>query len=469
MKKLLAVLLCLCMLLSMTALAEEAPAAEEIPMEEAALEEEAAHEEEIAEEAAAEEATAEPAEEAGVDYENLAPETVVATLNGEPVTWGECREAFDNLNASYGGYGEDYVAVLAIYETISQRVLELKAVELGFADHTPEELATLYATADADLQAGIASYISYNNPDLNENSPAEDIAAAQADAAAYFEGLGYNQETLRETYVKYNTMEKTYDFITKDVTVSDEDVEAYYQSLVEQDAAKYTTAAAYEEAMMYNQMYAMFGMETQDIWYRPAGYRVVHHILLNVDEELLNKYNELSAAFEEQQNAEEEEPTAAAEPAETEEPAEPAEPVTAQQVEEARLAAIASVQSTVDEIMKKLADGAEFDALIAEYSTDPGAANDYEICENSMSYVPAFVTAGMSIAEVGGISEPALSSYGVHLVKYVRDMEAGGIPLTDASRESLRNDLLQTRKSQAYSAQMGEWMKDYTIEFKEIK
>ena len=43
----------------------------------------------------------------------------------------------------------------------------------------------------------------------------------------------------------------------------------------------------------------------------------------------------------------------------------------------------------------------------------------------------------MSIDNVGGVSAPYLSSYGVHIVKYIGDVEGGPIPMTDEQRTEL--------------------------------
>ena len=451
MKKLLALLLCLCMMLSAVAFAEEAPT-----------------EAEMAEAAAAEEVTDEAAEEAtGINYDTLDPATVVATLNGEEITWGDCQYIYDSMYASYSAYGDSYVATMSIYQTMTEMVLADKAEELGYATISSSDMAALYAEADADLQSAYENYVQYSGA-ITEESTDEEIAAAYAEAAAYYESLGYTQESLRDDYVKYSILNAVYNDITKDAVVTDEDVLAYYNEQVENDKALYSTPAAYEEANMMNQLYAMFGYDVGTLWYRPDGYRVVHHILLSVDEEIMNKYNELAATFEEQSEAAEGEELVADETAEAAEEA-AAEPVTAEQVAEARAAVIASVQSTIDEINAKLAEGADFDALIAEYSTDPGAASDYDICAESMSYVTEFVQAGMAIAEVGGISEPTVSSYGVHILKYVKDLPGGGIELTDELKASLSEELLSTRKSELYSTQMSAWMEEYEIKFIDLE
>ena len=80
---------------------------------------------------------------------------------------------------------------------------------------------------------------------------------------------------------------------------------------------------------------------------------------------------------------------------------------------------------------KKIADGANFADLIAEYGTDPGMqteerrAKGYEIHANSSSYEANFHKAAMALEKVGDISEPVLGQSGVHIIQYLKDVPAG--------------------------------------------
>ena len=111
-----------------------------------------------------------------------------------------------------------------------------------------------------------------------------------------------------------------------------------------------------------NRMYAAYGYTDYITpqYYVPSGYRGVSHILLDVDDTLMETYTNLLATYEEQQDQIE----AGEEVTE--------ELVTLEQVEAAKQAIIDSVQPTIDEINQKLADGVSFDELIQEYGTDPG-------------------------------------------------------------------------------------------------
>ena len=192
-------------------------------------------------------------------------------------------------------------------------------------------------------------------------------------------------------------------------------------------------------------------------YYQPEGYRGVTHILLKVDDELMNAYQDLSAKLEEQQEAEEE-------AAEGEDVASPTDLVTQADVDAAYDAIIASVQPTIDEINLKLAEGVSFADLVAEYGTDPGMQSEpyktegYPVHLDSILWDPVFVQAAFSVENVGDIAQPVVGSYGVHIVQYTRDVPAGPVELTDEIRADLREELLATAESEMFNTTMDAWL-----------
>ena len=279
--------------------------------------------------------------------------------------------------------------------------------------------------------------------------------------------------------------------------MTDEDVQTQYDANVAKDKAAYENDLdAYEyQIMMYDYQYV-----TEKPWYHPAGYRYVKHILLPVDDTLLSTYTDLQARLEEQMEAESEDsdatvsdtndtdetgvdaaatdaadatatPEVTADPNVTPEPTET--PVTQADVDNAKAAILASVQDKTTEINDKIAQGEDFDALIKEYAvkadgtaTDSGMTsgsypNGYEVALASTNFVPEFVQAAFSITDVGGVSAPYVSQYGVHIVKYLGDVPSGPVELTDELKESIRTDLLSTKTSAAMDA----WQKQATVTY----
>lgn len=455
MKKILSLLLCLCLLFSAAALAEDTAAAE------------------------------------------LQDTDVLATVNGTELTWADVAPVYDSLVSSYGNYYDltdsanvELFRAVAMQNKINEVIMQAKIAELGIA-LTDEEAAAAEEDAQSDWDNAISSYISQQHSDLTDESSQEDKDAANAEAVQYFNDLGYSPESLKENYKQYALYDKLEATIVQDVTVTDEEVEALYQELVESDRALYENdIAAYVDYNNYVDQMAMYAMyygtdSSMDYaWYRPAGFRAVKHILLPVDAELMQTYQDLQARLEEQVESEtegDEESAAAAaeETADAEATAEPTEePVTQEQVDEAKAAILASIADKIDEIYAKIEEGVDFDELIAEYgvnedgtASDPGMTSEpyktsgYEVSSASTNYVAPFVEAAFSVDNVGDVSAPYISSHGVHIVKYIADIPAGPIEMTEAQREAKRTELLTSKQNELYTATMDQWNQEADITY----
>lgn len=454
MKKILSLLLCLCLLFSAAALAEDTAAAE------------------------------------------LQDTDVLATVNGTELTWADVAPVYDSLVSSYGNYYDltdsanvELFRAVAMQNKINEVIMQAKIAELGIA-LTDEEAAAAEEDAQSDWDNAISSYISQQHSDLTDESSQEDKDAANAEAVQYFNDLGYSPESLKENYKQYALYDKLEATIVQDVTVTDEEVEALYQELVESDRTLYENdIAAYVDYNNYVDQMATYAMyygtdSSMDYaWYRPAGFRAVKHILLPVDAELMQTYQDLQARLEEQVESategDEESAAAAEETADAEATAEPTEePVTQEQVDEAKAAILASIADKIDEIYAKIEEGVDFDELIAEYgvnedgtASDPGMTSEpyktsgYEVSSASTNYVAPFVEAAFSVDNVGDVSAPYISSYGVHIVKYIADIPAGPIEMTEAQREAKRTELLTSKQNELYTATMDQWNQEADITY----
>ena len=499
--------------------AEEAAAAE-APAEEAQAEEAAAAEA-PAEEAQAEEAAAAeaPAEEAQAE-EAAAEPVLLVTVNGQEIKSDD--EYLQNVISYYMDYAASYgydttdegmLATINQYSlnyTIQTILIRQKAAELGLDQFTDEEKAEIEATLKAEWADTVDQYIAQYNP-LPETATDEEKAAARADAEAALLTMGYDEARFVEEFsaneIDNRVTARLRDYLSEGKTVTEEDVQHYFDDLVKEDQENYgSDVGTYE---FYTNYYG------QSSYYVPEGYRGIVHILLPVDEELMNTWKDLSARLEEQQSAEEEEPTgeeeadeaeegedviyvepeepAANEPAEapaeeipsgaeetpapeaeiTEEPTATPEPVTQEMIDAAEKAILESVQATVDEIKAKLADGASFDDLIKEYGTDPGMQNDetrakgYSVHNDSIMYDPAFKDAAMALEKIGDVSDPVVGQYGVHILQYLRDVPAGAVELTEEMKEEFRNTLLDELKDEAMNTMIEQWMAEPGIVYTE--
>jgi len=450
----LSLLLCLCMLAGAAALAEEQPAAPEISSAE------------------------------------LQDHVVLATMNGEEITWGHIKEDYQGLVNQAGAYYDmtspanvDMFRAYVLEDWISRRVTLAQAEANGIV-LSQEEQAEIITQADASWEDAIANYIEYYYPDINDESGQEERDEARAAAEAYYGEMGFDLPRLREISLQNEQVQRLYALVTQDVAVTDADVEADYQAKVAADREMFgNDIAAYFEYNDYVDQMNMYAMmtgtagEMEHAWYRPAGFRAVKHILLTVDEELMAKYRDLQARLEEQMDkeaAQAEGEEGAAVPPETEQTS----AVTQADLDQAKADILASLAGPIDEISQKAAQGVSFDELIETYAvnedgspTDPGMVNEpyqtdgYDVARESINYVPEFVEAAFSVDHIGDVTAPYLSDYGVHILKYIGDVEAGPILMTAEQREARRASLLEQRKQELFSQKEAEWRAAATVTY----
>ena len=403
-------------------------------------------------------AVADTAAQPAADY-------VMATVNGTSVTYGEYAGYLATMVTYYTNYGYDvsdptFYAMLkqfALQTGVEYAVMNQKLTELGLALTDAEKEATM-ASAKEYWESQVAAGMTYYG--ITDESTEEERAATLVSVLAELEAMGYTEESYVAESVQFAGYDKLYEDMTKDVTVTEEAVINHYNTLVAADKAAYENdAAAYEQVQQTNQFALMYGMTDYytDLFYMPEGYRAVTHILLEVDEALLTAYTDLQAAYEEQQLTLEEGGEVTG------------DLVTADEVENARLAIIASVQPKIDEINQKLAGGAAFNDLIPEYSMDTGMttpeaiAEGYAVHMDSIMWDPVFTAAAFSVDTIGQVSQPVVGMYGVHLVHYDHDVTGGPLELTDELKAGFMTELLTNAKDEIYYGAIEQWVGEATI------
>ena len=403
------------------------------------------------------------------------PLDVMAIVNGSAITRSTVDGVFNNRTSYYTNAGYDVsspdaqnvLKAIAIDNAIALQLVQQKAKELGFDQLTEEELKPLQEAAAKQFTSTVDSYVQYYGG-LTDKSTEEEKKKARVDAVAALEAMGITEARFLENMKESAVYDKVKTDAVKDVAVTDDEVTAAFEKQAAQDEARYKdNVMAYEFAT---------GYQSQQSYYMPEGYRGVTHILLQADADALKTYQDLSAKLEEKQSAEDDatategekatEATAtegekATEATATDLPTE--EPVTQERVDEAEAAVLASVQDKIDEINQKLASGTSFEDLIDEYGTDPGMKDEatkavgYSVHQDSMRYDPAFVRAAFSVDKIGDIAKPAVGQYGIYIVKYLRDVPAGKVPLTDEIRDTIRTKLLNDKQAETFNAALNAW------------
>ena len=419
-----------------------------------------------------------------------AEDPVLVTVNGQELRESseEYRIWLDIILNDAGTDSEEYMTLIQQYAldyAVRYAAMEQKLNEMGKG--MPEEDANAGAeAAHAEWNEIVEQYMQ-NLYGVSADASDEDKAAAKADAQAYIlENYGYTEDVYVDEATMYSRLNVFWsngrEMAAEGIEVTDQEVEDYFKAIVEEDEAFFMDLIQPQEGeevseeKMKEELVQAYEFYTQYYGYessfRPEGYRGITHILLGVEQELLDKWQELTAKLEEQDEEEEVLPEAEDTETETEaaEPtAEPEEPVTPEMVEAARQAILDSVKDTLAEINQKLADGASFEDLILEYGKDPGMQDDatraagYAVHPYSIMYDQNFMKGVAALQAVGDISDPVVSQFGVHILHYLRDIPGGAEELTDSLKEELRATLLDEKVGAAFDELQEKWVAESEI------
>ena len=382
--------------------------------------------------------------------------TPIIEVAGKTITKGEIKaqiEAIHDYNAYYYGMNYDrtseaaqaYAQSQAIQGIIKSVVMDAKMAEYGCDTFTDEELAEMEVAAQED-------YDLYYDSVKNFYFSGTELTGDELEAAIKAEMLnmvGFNSLEGALDQIKYTkSQEKLMAIMNEGVTVSEEELTTEYTTQVENAKETYTADPA---------LYGTALTDGETPYYAPAGYRYVKHILLQFTEEDQTAISDLETAISDKE-------TQIMALGEAEDATALNAELTALQADlaAAQEAAYASLQPTVDEITAKLAEGADFDALITEYNEDPGMTAEgvgYAVSEASTDWVDEFRTASMALANVGDVSAPSRSSYGIHIIKYAADIAEGEIGL-ETVREPLTAELQAAKESENVSTMLAQWVEE---------
>lgn len=407
--------------------------------------------------------------------------TVIAEYDGGSVNIFDVTAAF-NSNYNYMAqmyyyfYGsaslsdEDLTSLKqsVLQSAVTVAVVQNKAAELGIS-LSDEEIAECEQNAQESWEAN------YDNV-LADYATGETDEEKDADAKYQLYLAGITPELLLYQEKAYKIVEKVEEYLRGEIEdVSDEDLETAYAERVESDTQTYTDAPGSFGSAMTSEDY-------QAYWV-PEGYRTVKHILVKPETEVLSAVTTARKALTDAENqlaTLEEEYAALTDDDEESEDSdealsasqEPRDPETVlAEIEDLRAqlpdlqkaqkdaedACIASVQERLDEIILRIEAGEDFDALIAEYGEDPGMqsepamTNGYYVSLDSTNWDKNFQKTAMALAAVGDVSDPVISTSGVHIIRYESDVTPGE-PGLEAVRDTLYAEVLEEQQD-AHSAE----------------
>lgn len=369
------------------------------------------------------------------------PGTAVAmTVNGEEITKDKVIQYAQMLQQN--GYTETVDYNAAATYLAEETLLSQKIVEMGLDQYTEDEEAAFLLDAQVQFESDVEAYVEYY---LTEDTE-EGRAQAREDAIAYYQAYAYNTESILQNLLLAESFNRLQQKMLegRDVAVTDEEVTAAFEQYAQDDKANFENNVAMYE--MYQQYY---GYQS---WYQPEGFRGVTHILLEVDESLLTAYQDALALAEESDEG--------------------ADAAALEAVEAARQAVLASRQEDMDTIYARLSQGESFETLVKEFGTDQGMEseeylkNGYAVHKDSIVYDQAFTDGAFSekMQKVGDVSDPVVSSHGIHILNYVQDIPGGFVELTEDIRNEIATYLASQKESAAYTEVMAAWMAEAQIQ-----
>ena len=384
--------------------------------------------------APAEETSAEPAAD-----ENL----VLATVDGNEITLGDTKAMLNTLVS--GGYINDTTDYkTALDYLIQTRILSDKITELGFDQFTDEEKAEFAVKAQAEWEEAIQQYVNYFGGGDDAN-----VEQTRQEAAEYYTSHGISEETIARQYENQAAQEKleAYMLDGKDVTVPEADIQALFDEAAEQDIAAFDgNIGTYE---LYQAYYG------QQFFFVPEGYRGIIHILLDVDEALMDAYDKAQAAYEESKTEEAPDGDEALKTA----------------MERARQTILDSKKEIIDDIYARLEKGEKFTNLIKKYGEDPGMkekaqlVDGYHVHKESLIWDPVFTEAAFSekMIKPGDVSDPVVGKNGIHILYYLRDIPSGKIKMTDEIREEIKAYLENVNMNQIFTDALANWQSEHEV------
>ena len=380
-------------------------------------------------------ATPEPAATAQPPQEDA----VMLSINGDAIMTSEASALYQTYLQQYQSYGMDFsdeanqqaLMNLVMNTLLQERLIRQKAVELGLDTFTEEEEASMREEAQSTYDKMFEMYLKYLG---DENKSDEENRQAITEQ---LEGYDYTVDNLLKSQKDSEVFTRVYDYTTQGVEIPDAAVQTAYDQGVEDAKAKYA------------QDLTAYGTDRNGgatIFYTPAGYRTVKHILVTYEKAAeLKELKEKLAAMSESD----------AEYASTK-----------AQIDEM----MQEIQPKLDEIQGKINAGEDFQALIDEYGEDGGmksgttAETGYYLCEGNTTYVPEFTAGGLALEKVGDVSEPVLTDYGFHIIRYNSDVPEAVTPFEEI-QEELKTQLLNEALNAAYNSKMNEWAQAAVIEY----
>ena len=386
---------------------------------------------------------------------------LASACDGEmTVTLSEVKTEYDEMLAyyayMYSMYGmqvDEYdtefqseIAQMVVGNAIDVKVVKRWAEANGY-EMTPERREKIEKAASEQLAEARDYYKEYLSGTGLEGEQLEQMIEEQLATGGY---------TL-ETFVESQTVQDIIAYITEKsaegVAVTDEDVRAQFNATIEEKKKSYA-----ESADAFITDYLTGG----PLYVTPEGVRIVKVIYFEADpEEAPAEAAETATAAEATEEAPADETRADTEeaPAETTETAADTKPA-----EKSADRAANALRQITEKTMT-------FDEAMIAFNEDSSSEEElnrgYPVAAGSEYYSEEFVKAAMALEKPGDVSGVVETDYGCFIFLYDRDLEPGEAKFEDFA-ETEKENLLATRKDEAYNALLEQIITDGKVEMKDL-
>lgn len=365
--------------------------------------------------------------------ETEAPEIfVVVEYTGGEIRSDEATAVYEQALADRAIAGEDVSLIKdevlneVLEDMVNERLMYVKAVELGLTEYTEKDEREIDALAKTEYDNTVSFH-------AGENADEAAVAAVQE---LLKDTEGYTLESVRAEIAADYWREKLLAHVIGNVNIGADEINAMYNQRVEEQQTAYDAdPAAFESALMNGEI----------VVYNPAGYRTVKQIFFALDEASLLRVAEINEKLETETD----------------------ETVRAELMSELD-ALYAPLEERAAQVTAELNGGADFDALIKEYGDANAIAagafanTGYYISESTVMWPAEFVSAGMALAAPGDVSPAVRSAEGVHIVRFIANVTPGAVPLSNVSSR-LTTATREYTEEKAWEDQLQAWRNEANV------